>query len=145
MQAQANQRLGTFERAMVLMEQWAEQVGDSPFDVALKLFFEAKVDAAKTPLYFEFLADNESILNPVLVPWGYAAFDRIDDAYRMLKRAPDSMNGDSWVFFWLPDLAAFRQDPRFAELVTEHGLVDYWREHGWPDACQPAGDSVICE
>jgi hypothetical protein len=84
-------------------------------------------------------------LNPEYVLWSHAAFDRIDDAYQMLKRAPDSINGGSWVFYWSPYLVAFRQDPRFAELVTEHGLVDYWREHGWPDACQPAGDSVICE
>jgi tetratricopeptide (TPR) repeat protein len=145
-QARANQRLGKFERAMEFMEQWAEQVGDSAFNEAFRLFFEAKVDAAKTPLYFEFLAENESVLPPGYVLWGHAAFDRIDDAYRLLKRAPDSMNVGSWVFFWSsPYLAAFRQDPRFAELVTEHGLVDYWREHGWPDACQPAGDSVICE
>ena len=144
-QAQANQRLGKFERAMEFMELWAEQVGNPAFIEAIRLFYEAKMDVAKTPLYFEFLTENESILSPIFVPWGYAAFDRIDDAYQFLQRAPDSMNGDSWVFFWLPDLAAFRQDPRFAELVTEHGLVDYWREHGWPDACQPAGDSVICE
>jgi len=144
-QAQANQRLGKFERAMEFIEQWAEQDSDSAFNDAFRLFLEAKVDAAKTPLYFEFLVDNESVLPTGFVLWGHAAFDRIDDAYRMLKRAPDSMNGDSWVFFWSPYLAAFRQDPRFAEHVTEHGLVDYWREHGWPDACQPAGDSVICE
>ena len=146
MQARANQRLGKPERAMEFLEQWAEQVGDDAFVEAFRLFIEAKVDAAKTPLYFEFLVENESILPPNYVPWGHAAFDRIDDAYRLLERAPDSMNVYSWVFFWSsPYLAAFRQDPRFAELVTEHGLVDYWREHGWPDACQQAGDSVICE
>ncbi len=127
------------------MEQWAEQDGDAAFIEAFRLFFEAKMDAAKTPLYFEFLAENESVLKPGFVLWGHAAFDRVDDAYRLLKRAPDSMNGASWVFVWSPYLAAFRQDPRFAELVTEHGLVDYWREHGWPDACKPAGDSVNCE
>ena len=147
-QAQANQRLGKFERAMEFMEQWAEQVGDSAFtfNEAYRLFLEAKMDAAKTPLYFEFLADNESVLSPGYVLWGHAAFDRIDDAYRVLKRVPDSMDVSSWFFFLSsPYLAAFRQDPQFAELVTEHGLVDYWREHGWPDACQPVGDSVICE
>jgi len=36
-------------------------------------------------------------------------------------------------------------DPQFAELVTELGLLDYWREYGWPDTCQPAGDSLSCE
>jgi hypothetical protein len=50
-----------------------------------------------------------------------------------------------WWLFGRPDMASFRQDPRFADLVTELGLVDYWREYGWPGACQPVGDSVICE
>jgi tetratricopeptide (TPR) repeat protein len=144
-QAQAYQRLGKFERAMEFTEQWAEQDSDSALSDAFRLFIEAKIDAAKTPLYFEFLAENESVLPPDYVLWDYAAFDRIDDAYRLLKRAPDSIDGVSWVFYWSPYLTAFRQDPRFAELVTEHGLVDYWREHGWPDACKPAGDSVNCE
>ncbi len=76
---------------------------------------------------------------------GYAAFDRIDDAYRLVNLARDSIDGIIWDMFWQGDLAAFRQDPRFAEFVTEQGLVDYWRENGRPDACQPAGDSLNCE
>ncbi|MEE8308632.1 MAG: hypothetical protein V3R81_15295, partial [Gammaproteobacteria bacterium] len=53
-------------------------------------------------------------------------------------------NTTSWMY-WQPNVAPFRQDPRFADLLTGWGLLDYWREYGWPDACQPKGDSVICE
>jgi tetratricopeptide (TPR) repeat protein len=140
-QAEANWRVGEFERAM----EFAEQFGDSPYEVVSKLLIEAKIDAAKRPLFFETVAENESAFGLGTLLWFYAAFERIDDAYRMLKLAPDSMNGFDWDEMWVGNLAAFRQDPRFAELATEQGLVDYWREHGWPDACQPAGDSVICE
>lgn len=35
-------------------------------------------------------------------------------------------------------------DPRFAGLVEEVGLVEYWREIGWPQACQPEGEGFAC-
>jgi hypothetical protein len=58
----------------------------------------------------------------------------------------DSFHGNSFTWsFWRSDMAPFRQDPRFAELVTALGMVDYWREYGWPDVCQAAGDSVSCK
>lgn len=42
--------------------------------------------------------------------------------------------------------ALFRRDPRFSQLVTEMGLVEYWREFGWPDGmCTPFGDSFVCD
>jgi tetratricopeptide (TPR) repeat protein len=42
---------------------------------------------------------------------------------------------DSSFLFW-PDLAEWRRDPRFLQLVTQVGLVDYWRNSGkWPDFC----------
>ena len=36
--------------------------------------------------------------------------------------------------------SAFRQDQRFKDLLMELGLVDYYRENGWPDYCRPVGD-----
>jgi tetratricopeptide (TPR) repeat protein len=144
-QAEANLHLGNIDRAMEFAEQFDKQFGDPGLSSGLKLFLEAKGDAAKRSLYLQTLAENESALSPYIVLPGYAAFDRIDDVYRLVNLARDTFSGNNWDIFWQDDLAAFRQDPRFAELVTEQGLVDYWREHGWPDACQPAGDSLICK
>ncbi len=76
---------------------------------------------------------------------GYVGFGRIDDAYRVVSTDLDLFFPRTWWFLWRDDMATFRQDPRFANLVTELGLLDYWRENGWPDVCQPAGDGVICE
>jgi hypothetical protein len=111
----------------------------------LKLFIEAKTDTAKRPTFLETLTEHEMVSPFWFSLPGYAAFDRIDDAYRVVNMYRDSADLNSWWLLWFPDMAAFRQDPRFAMLVTELGLMDYWREHGWPDACQPAGDSLICE
>ena len=144
-QAEANLHLGNIDRAMEFAEQFDKQIGDPGLSSGLKLFLEAKGDAAKRSLYLQTLAENESALSPYIVLPGYAAFDRIDDVYRLVNLARDTFSGNNWDIFWQDDLAAFRQDPRFAELVTEQGLMNYWREHGWPDACQPAGDSLICK
>jgi adenylate cyclase len=41
---------------------------------------------------------------------------------------------------WFPVMREVRQLPRFKELIREIGLVDYWKEFGWPDLCRPVGD-----
>jgi TolB-like protein len=48
-------------------------------------------------------------------------------------------------FVWGPEGKAFRRDPRFGELAERTGLVDYWKQYGYPDGCH-AGDGtpVIC-
>jgi TolB-like protein/Tfp pilus assembly protein PilF len=142
-QAMANLRPGEFEGAVGFAEQFADQF-NSPVAI-LKLFIEAKTDTAKRPTFLETLTEHEMVSPFWFSLPGYAAFDRIDDAYRVVNMYRDSADLNSWWLLWFPDMAAFRQDPRFAMLVTELGLMDYWREHGWPDACQPAGDSLICE
>jgi hypothetical protein len=75
-------------------------------------------------------------------------FDRIDEAYRVATMALDldGFHRTNFVWhFWRTDMAPFLQNPRFAALVTAPGMTDYWRKSGWPDVCQPAGDSVICQ
>ena len=37
-----------------------------------------------------------------------------------------------------------RRMPDFGTLMEAIGLVDYWKQYGWPDDCRPAGDSVQC-
>jgi len=43
------------------------------------------------------------------------------------------------------DAGAVRQHPRFREFVVESGLLDYWRQWGWSDYCEPDGDSFRCD
>jgi tetratricopeptide (TPR) repeat protein len=53
-----------------------------------------------------------------------------------------------WPNVWQNNLAGdcsgVWSDPRFTELVEEVGLVEYWREVGWPRACQPEGEGFAC-
>ncbi len=144
-QAEANMRLGNIDRAIEFVEQFGEQLGNPEGSSELKLFLAAKADVAKRSLYLQALTEHESAWPLFIVVPGYAAFDRIDDAYRVVNLARGSIDGIGWIMFWQGDLATFRQDPRFAELVTEYGLVDYWREYGWPDYCQLMGESLSCQ
>jgi hypothetical protein len=47
---------------------------------------------------------------------------------------------------WSVESAAFRRDPRFGELARRMGLLDYWKQYGFPDACRAgSGDvAVVC-
>ena len=38
-----------------------------------------------------------------------------------------------------------RRLPRFGEVLTQVGLVDYWDATTWPDACRRAGGTIRCE
>ena len=46
---------------------------------------------------------------------------------------------------WGEDGAAFRRHPRFAELASRMGLVDYWKQYGYPDGCRAGDDRpIVC-
>jgi TolB-like protein/tetratricopeptide (TPR) repeat protein len=45
---------------------------------------------------------------------------------------------------WEPQFTEIRNHTRFQHLATRIGLVDYWREWGWPDLCRAAGDGFTC-
>jgi len=39
-----------------------------------------------------------------------------------------------------------RQLPEYKQFLTDIGLVDLWKERGWPDLCRPTdGDDFECE
>jgi hypothetical protein len=37
-----------------------------------------------------------------------------------------------------------RRERRFATLAETMNLVDYWRAYGWPEGCEPKGESFTC-
>jgi TolB-like protein/DNA-binding winged helix-turn-helix (wHTH) protein len=43
-------------------------------------------------------------------------------------------------FAWIPTMESVRHHPRFKEVMTEMGLVDYWRATHWPERCRPLGE-----
>jgi adenylate cyclase len=51
-----------------------------------------------------------------------------------------SLSKSGLYYIWTPVMKEVRQLPRFKELMREIGLVDFWKEFGWPDLCRPKGD-----
>jgi len=50
------------------------------------------------------------------------------------------------VYVWLPQLAEMRHLPEFKAYLREIGMVDYWKEYGWPEICRPLGrDDFECD
>ena len=48
--------------------------------------------------------------------------------------------------YWSPAWAPARNTQRFKDWVANVGLVDYWKQHGWPDLCRPRGaDDFACD
>jgi TolB-like protein/Tfp pilus assembly protein PilF len=45
----------------------------------------------------------------------------------------------SFIWRWAPLFAPARAQPDFKAVVAKHKLPDFWRSHGWPDFCSPAG------
>jgi TolB-like protein len=43
-------------------------------------------------------------------------------------------------FIWGPAFAPARATPEFKALMTQIGLVDYWRAYGWADKCRPVDE-----
>lgn len=69
----------------------------------------------------------------------------VDGAYATYEFMPANERRYTSPFFY-PEMAAFRSDPRFAELAEKLGLVRYWRETGsWPDYCRQTTPARSCE
>ena len=84
----------------------------------------------------------------MLIP--YLQLGQFDVAFAIMNQSLDRDRlawAHSWdlVHAWAPESAAFRKDPRFAKLVSRIGLVDYWKQYGFPDGCRSGSDApIVC-
>jgi adenylate cyclase len=82
----------------------------------------------------------------------YLQLGQFDLVLRIMEQSLDRDRmawTDDWelMHFWSPDAAALRADPRFSRLVERAGLVDYWKQYGYPDDCRAGeGDrALVCD
>jgi hypothetical protein len=55
----------------------------------------------------------------------------------------------NWLWQQQPWSRKARQDPSFQGFAKRMGMVDYWKQNGWPDLCKPAPavgpDAFTCQ
>jgi hypothetical protein len=81
----------------------------------------------------------------------YLQLGEIDLVYKILEdelRVDSNAWATSWDLghAWSPEGRRFRNDKRFGELAERIGMVDYWKQYGYPDGCRAGqGDvAVVC-
>ena len=71
-------------------------------------------------------------------------FHEYDRAFAMFESTDTAFSVIFYGNLWGQPGKEARQHPAFKAYAQNTGLVEYWRTHGWPDMCQPAGDSFEC-
>jgi TolB-like protein len=80
------------------------------------------------------------------VSFVYSYVGAADRRLESLERNQRLGNSATLQNFWSPQDGATRKTERFKTVIRQWGLVDYWRERGWPDLCRPIGDDdFICD
>jgi TolB-like protein/Flp pilus assembly protein TadD len=80
----------------------------------------------------------------------YLALGETDLAYRLMFESLDR-DSSAWVRewdlgeVWSVEGGGLRRHPRFGELAERMGLLDYWKQYGFPDGCRAGqGTAVVC-
>jgi TolB-like protein/Tfp pilus assembly protein PilF len=115
------------------------------------VFVDALADPAKRPAT---IADMQK-LDPSIIEQSelvgpYMQLGAVDALYDILFEALDR-NDRKWIVesdfghIWTGNGRAFRTDPRFPELAQRIGLLDYWKQYGFPDVCKSDDEkAVVC-
>ena len=143
-------RTGDWKNARVLITQ-SEQIPDE-----VKPYAERYVDALADPklrpvVVAEMRALDPKILSQLDLVEPYMQLGEIDLVYKILD---DELRKDSnaWAttwnlaHTWSPEGRKFRDDKRFGALAERIGMVDYWKQYGYPDGCRAGtGDvAIVC-
>jgi TolB-like protein/tetratricopeptide (TPR) repeat protein len=122
---------------------------------AVRPYAEKYVDALADPavkpkVIAEMRAIDPKILPQLKLVEPYLQLGEVDLVYEILfaslKEDPEVWK-TQWDIghSWTPDGAAFRRDPRFGQLAERLGLVDYWKQYGFPDGCRAGQDTpIVC-
>jgi tetratricopeptide (TPR) repeat protein len=147
--SQAARRVGRYtEAAELMMAALPADVRAAGAEDVVRLVYRAFGDAARTSAAVSALRtlytrlDAESAKGWPMAILGlnwYVLLGAMDDAYGIAQRfvthfeQVQYLSNITLMPIWLPELVAFRRDPRFHQFTTRLGLPDYWKASGPPD------------
>ena len=126
--------------------------GEVPDELKPELgpYVDAIADPAQRPaIVAKLRAVDPKVARQVDLVQPYLQLGQTDLVYQIID---DTLDADrlAWVHtlslqsLWSPDARRFRSDPRFAEFAQRIGLVDYWKQYGYPDGCRAGtGDRAL--
>lgn len=115
-------------------------------------FVDALANPAKRPAVVASLrAVDPKVAKQVDLLMPYVQLGQNDIAFQVIEESL-ARNRMAWLRdwsimnTWSPEAAGFRKDPRFSKLAEQIGLVDYWKQYGYPDHCSAGnGDrALVC-
>jgi TolB-like protein/tetratricopeptide (TPR) repeat protein len=121
----------------------------------LKPYAERFVDALADPklrpeVVAEMRAIDPDIASQADLVGPYLQLGEVDLVYRILDeelRRDERSWASHWDLglAWSPEGRRFRTDRRFGQLAERIGMVDYWKQYGYPDACRAGnGATLLC-
>lgn len=153
------QQAGVEARVALRRGQWdaasrlvaAEDDLQSELRAYVPRYVEALADPAKRPAFIaEMRAIDPAVAKQANLVQAYIELGALDVVYPLLFESLDAdplawLHEWDFSFAWTPEGAAFRRDPRFAELAARAGMVDYWKQYGYPDGCRAGDDTpIVC-
>ena len=121
-----------------------QSTGGLPDDF-LRLMVAVREDESRWPeLEAMISAEDFPIPEPVL----FKMYLYMGGSQQAMENALKYLGTDDQILdtgdFWTPEGAPLRRLPGFGKLVEGLGLVDYWKQYGWPDDCRPVDEAIQC-
>lgn len=114
-------------------------------------YVDALADPSKRPaLVARMKATDPKVATQLDFIEPYTQLGQLDTAFGILDesvRAGDRAWTRHWDLkhLWGPEGRPLRTDPRFPKLAQQLGLVDYWKQYGYPDGCRAGTDApIVC-
>jgi TolB-like protein/DNA-binding winged helix-turn-helix (wHTH) protein/Tfp pilus assembly protein PilF len=136
-------RSGQINEAVSLYEKILGKLG---FDTAwVRLVAEATRDPARASEALEAvtMARAQQSIPDAMLFYAAVLLKQPDLAFNTVERLIENKSL-TVEFLFAPEASELRRDPRFAGLLSEVGLDNYWDKYGWPAFCKSQLSTIIC-